>query len=1615
MQTTLHVPRPTGARWARCIRSGVAVLAASLLAANVSQAAPSQTYFVPIPETQVHETLSLLNPENTSSVIESVVSIAVAFPGTTIRYDHWEDGYEADFDNPAGPTTEIWGDGNLANGFAPGHGDDDLLKAGDVIILKNAVATAPRGTSIRFDGSDKFKTSEPVAVTRVAWAGIPGTVLAGAVEVFPTSAWGTSFEAPVGEDVVADNMFELVTASIMAMEDDTVITFDFDGMGGPPDLTVNLDQGESFLSPLAEGFPVGNKASSNKPVQVHAITGDIGTKWESRWAVVLPTEIWSDEYFLPVSTRRSNSADPTDVFIYNPDPAGAIEVTWEAIGAGATVNVPSRGVTRIQIPNGPGANDTGSNFRSTGASAGKPFYAIAVVDANADEATNPNDDDSNLQNRDYDWGISLIPMNLLSTQALVGFAPGIDPNACAAGSPFDCPIPNGLAGSPVWVMAADIGISSTTVYIDYDADPTTGANTDSAGNQYDTSITLARLERHRVFDPNDNDMTGALLYTLDGTLLALAWGQDPENSVRTNPYFDAGTLVPGLTSFAVTKDVDKATAAPGDILNYSIEITNSSRGQISNMILEDTLPGFTSYVAGSATLDGSPYPDDGVGTAFPLDEGGINLGAFAPGESMIFRFQAVIDQEVPASMDPAGRCDDPDTSLINTASGTAIGITRSDDALTCVDKQPDIDIRKQAEGEDLRTVARGEPVSFEIVVTNTGQIDLLDVAVTDEQMPQCDNVIGALAVGDSVSYSCELDAIDSSFVNIACVAGSAEGIAVDDCDPSSVEVIDIDIRKQAEGPDSRTFPIGSDVTFAIVVTNTGPEDLVNVVVTDPLATDCNRDIGPLASGASVSYDCTSANVQAGFTNIAKVSGERDGQTVMDEDPSTVEVDVMPAIDVRKQAEGPDSRTFVRGADVSFEIVVTNTGDVPLTAVTVTDALLPQCDRDIGDLAVAGEFSYFCTAPAVSASFVNVAKAKGMHDGEMVMDEDPSTVEIIDIDIRKQAEGPDSRTFPMGADVTFDIVVTNTGSEDLANVMVTDPLSTSCNNNIGALAAGASVSYQCTRPGVLEGFTNIAKATGERNGVMVMDDDPSTVEVEAPQLCSIVVDKTCVPIDDDDDGNGGDDDDDGNGGGDDDDDGNGGGDDDDDGNGGDDDDDGNGGDDDDDGNGGGDDDDDGNGGDDDDDSDNSRKLSSHYALRSDDDDDGGDDDDDGNGGDDDDDGNGGDDDDDGNGGDDDDDGNGGDDDDDGNGGDDDDDGNGGDDDDDGGSPMPQDACTIESGDKVRYDYRISNIGDTNVEITSVFDNKLAEILQGGAQALGAGEQLVLSASTLLTTTTTNIVNVTARVAGHPGAVCDATDEVTVTVEEPIIPTSCKDIKDITAMTMVWDGPDGVDVVTDNGQMFSGLQRGTEITFAVDSNDTVLTLSGAVNGTSVFHKSCSDAEMDHTDDCGKPQGNGKKNNQGMNSWRFQGLTGEKGDLSCHLPTSGKVEPTEPPPGSDISADPQLKLSDKKVKWKLTNDGDEDVYLTRIEVHWPSAHKKLKKLKLEGDFIKKFDDTQSPSIAPDEKGFERDSKKRKLKKGKSKYLEIHFDKKFKDNEQDDYIIIVEFDNGQVLSIGN
>src|SRR5262249_37752922 len=154
----------------------------------------------------------------------------------------------------------------------------------------------------------------------------------------------------------------------------------------------------------------------------------------------------------------------------------------------------------------------------------------------------------------------------------------------------------------------------------------------------------------------------------------------------------------------------------------------------------------------------------------------------------------------------------------------------------------------------------------------------------------------------------------------------------------------------------------------------------NVTVADQLSSDCNKtsaQIGALASmapGASVTYNCSAPNVQASFTNVAVATGTPpSGPNVTAQDSAPVTVNrpltppkptpTHPAIDIVKD---PKAQTIGQGGTATFKITVTNTGDVTLTDVTVTDPNSPDCNRNLGTLNVGQSKSYTCTKNNVTA-------------------------------------------------------------------------------------------------------------------------------------------------------------------------------------------------------------------------------------------------------------------------------------------------------------------------------------------------------------------------------------------------------------------------------------------------------------------------------------------------------------------------------------------------------------------------------------------------------------------------------------------------------------------------
>ena len=107
-------------------------------------ASKTHTYYIPYPENEAYD--ALLASSNTtmpSNNLRTIISVKIPYPGMTIVWDEWEDGYEANALNPIQASTKVWGDGNPYNGIAPGY-PSDIIPASGNIILDNTMNANPR-------------------------------------------------------------------------------------------------------------------------------------------------------------------------------------------------------------------------------------------------------------------------------------------------------------------------------------------------------------------------------------------------------------------------------------------------------------------------------------------------------------------------------------------------------------------------------------------------------------------------------------------------------------------------------------------------------------------------------------------------------------------------------------------------------------------------------------------------------------------------------------------------------------------------------------------------------------------------------------------------------------------------------------------------------------------------------------------------------------------------------------------------------------------------------------------------------------------------------------------------------------------------------------------------------------------------------------------------------------------------------------------------------------------------------------------------------------------------------------------------------------------------------
>ncbi|MFP2996277.1 gliding motility-associated C-terminal domain-containing protein [Spongiivirga sp. MCCC 1A20706] len=447
----------------------------------------------------------------------------------------------------------------------------------------------------------------------------------------------------------------------------------------------------------------------------------------------------------------------------------------------------------------------------------------------------------------------------------------------------------------------------------------------------------------------------------------------------------------------------------------------------------------------------------------------------------------------------------------------------SDDPNTPADNDPtEITVPQVGELTVVKSVTSvgpydsvGDVITYSIVTTNSGTITLSDVMVTD---PNADlgsiqgGTIALLSPGNSFTATAthtitQADIDAGEVVNTASAAGiepvAIGGNPTPTFDSNEVttpvdQVSTLVISKSADPPTDDGFnEIGEIITYSITVENTGTTTLTNIIVSDPNADPGSitpATISSLNPGASVplvaSHTITQADLDAGnVTNTASVAGDDpqgnpvsdtqsdDPNTPAPDDPTITDLSQEGALSVTKTAlpEPTDGLYNAVGEVINYDIVVTNTGNVMLNTITISDTNADGgvvTPNTIASLAPGASETvvaqYTITASDLTnGSVTNVATASGFDpSGTPVSDDSDDPLNSADVDNNGDGDPDDptvvgtpqvldlqmnkiintDRFTAVGDQVTFVIQVINNGNVPLTNVMVTDPLIDSNSND-----------------------------------------------------------------------------------------------------------------------------------------------------------------------------------------------------------------------------------------------------------------------------------------------------------------------------------------------------------------------------------------------------------------------------------------------------------------------------------------------------------------------------------------------------------------------------------------
>ena len=442
----------------------------------------------------------------------------------------------------------------------------------------------------------------------------------------------------------------------------------------------------------------------------------------------------------------------------------------------------------------------------------------------------------------------------------------------------DYPVITGIGHGSVIVAGTYAGPPNATVTLDFYKSETASGPQTWIGSTPVTTDAAGEATFHAEFEP---DVPAGWFISATAT-----------DAADSTSEFTVPALVPAAeTDLAISNTPSAASAKPGEQITYTLQAENRGLTTSNSTTITDMLPAGLSYVSNDGGCDVSALPTVSCG-----------LGSLLGGEARTIHIVTQLTAGSAAVTDTAtifGPLPDPE-SANDTASAT-----------TTVEPVSDLAITKTAGASVVKT---GERLSYTIAVKDNGPSPSSSETVTDTLPPGltyvsdtggCDTSalptitceLGPLASGatTSVEVVTEVQGGPGSTIKNAAQVGGPNPDPEPGNDGSSTSTSVVPFAADLALQDSAStsggpVKVGDPITYALTVTDNGPDASPETVVTDELPAGLIyvSDDGGCRTSALPKVECDLGTLVSGesktvhiVTRVASIDGGpiRDFSTV----------------------------------------------------------------------------------------------------------------------------------------------------------------------------------------------------------------------------------------------------------------------------------------------------------------------------------------------------------------------------------------------------------------------------------------------------------------------------------------------------------------------------------------------------------------------------------------------------------------------------------------------------------------------------------------------------------------------------------------------------------------